>query len=162
MLKIRSVLRIALMPVSLVVRFAIAVIGPDRTGDFTAKNVYVVDGDTLHSDGRKIRIYGIDAPEMGQGQQGELAKRQMQKLVGRRTIRVEPITVDHYGRSVARVFVGKRDIGKAMVAYGYAVSTIKAYHADAQNARRTRAGLYGRFGRIEDPVKFRRKRRTSW
>ena len=64
----------------------------------------IVDGDTFHSGGTKIRIYGIDTPERGQKCYSEATKR-LRELAGD-AVRTEngPRLADRFGRSLAYVF----------------------------------------------------------
>lgn len=74
----------------------------------------VVDGDTLRlSDGRSVRLLGINAPEVahkGRSAQpfAEQAKRRLQALInasdGRVAIQVGKQPKDHYGRTLAHVY----------------------------------------------------------
>lgn len=60
-------------------------------------NVVNADGVTVN-----IRLYGVDAPEARQAF-GYQARKQLQKLVSRRSIRIEGVDTDRYGRNVALV-----------------------------------------------------------
>ncbi len=74
----------------------------------------VVDGDTLRlSDGRSVRMIGINAPETGKKGQSaqpfaDAAKRRLQTLVdasdGQVMLRVGEQPADHYGRTLANVY----------------------------------------------------------
>jgi micrococcal nuclease len=101
-----------------------------RSGAFTLRGTvtYVVDGDTVHVQvaGReeKVRLIGIDTPEVGQCDAAKataLARRVAQgravKLVGDPT----QATRDRYGRLLAYVALqGGRDLGYQELARGYA------------------------------------------
>ncbi|WP_179149334.1 thermonuclease family protein [Pseudomonas syringae] len=74
----------------------------------------VVDGDTLRlSDGRSVRMIGLNTPETGKKGQSaepfaETAKKRLQALVdesgGRVSLRVGRQAKDHYGRTLANVY----------------------------------------------------------
>lgn len=90
----------------------------------------VFDGDTLlavtRQEGRlKVRLYGIDAPETRKPDRAgqpysDQAKRVLKyKLLGREA-QLEVRERDQYGRAVAVVRLGRRDINAEMVAEGMA------------------------------------------
>lgn len=67
---------------------------------------YIHDGDTLYLYGLKpaIRLWGIDAPEVGE-MGAQLATDALTKLTKEKRISYIPIDTDKYGRIVARVFL---------------------------------------------------------
>lgn len=122
---------------------------------FEMRNPLIIDGDTLWHEGVKIRIWGIDAPEMSQ-RGGPAAKGQLARLCERRRIYVVPCDTDVYGRTVARLYYGRGDIGQQMVASGYAVACAQGYARDEKRATRRKAGLWAK-GRISNPAAHRRR-----
>lgn len=92
---------------------------------WTGKVVSITDGDTLTvlRDGReqvKIRLYGVDAPELSQDF-GSRARQALSSLAyGRQVEVLEPTAHDRYGRTVARVLSGGQDVGREVVAQGLA------------------------------------------
>jgi endonuclease YncB( thermonuclease family) len=120
----------------------------------TGKVVVVHDGDTLTvltAERRpvKVRLHGIDAPELGQPF-GARAKQVLSGLAFGRPVEVIVRDTDSYGRIVGEVFVGGSDpksinINEAMVARGMAfwfrqyaprASALAALEAEARTARR--------------------------
>ena len=70
---------------------------------------HIVDGDTLHLNGTKIRLHGIDAPETRQECQdkddasylcGEASTAALRTLIGSQPVRCEGSTHDRYGRPI--------------------------------------------------------------
>lgn len=124
----------------------------------------IVDDDSLEISGTKIRIYGIDAPEMGQScldrtgatyACGRLAQRHMEKVAKGR-VTCESIETDRYGRDVAICYAGDTDLGAAMVSSGWArafLSYSLRYASEEQAARKARRGLWD--GDFDDPWAFR-------
>ena len=80
-----------------------------------------IDGDTLIDEGRRVRLWGIDAPEMSEVQ-GPRSKAMLQRIVdqsGRLVCQV--VDEDRYGRTVARCYDEDLiDIGCLMVSLGEA------------------------------------------
>lgn len=116
---ILAVLAIAAMMAATALAFALPACGGGKRIDC------VVDGDTLWIRGEKIRLAGVDAPEIGHAacvkerSLGEAARAQMEKLtVGEATITREGL--DDYRRTLARVRFGGIDIGEAMITGGLA------------------------------------------
>jgi endonuclease YncB( thermonuclease family) len=74
---------------------------------FTGAVVRVSDGDTIVVDRAgeqvRVRLYGIDTPEKKQVF-GTQATRYVSKRVLHKTVRVEEMDVDRYGRTVAIVY----------------------------------------------------------
>jgi len=89
---------------------------------FEAKVIAVHDGDTITvrtDETIKIRINGIDAPELKQPF-GQASKQAMSGLVFGQTVTVKPDKKDRYGRLLARVEIGGKDTSLTMVELGMA------------------------------------------
>lgn len=96
--------------------------------------VGVSDGDTINvlsKDNRlvKCRLYGIDAPESRQAW-GQRSKQSLSDLVFKKTVNVEQVDRDQYGRSVCRIFVDGIDVNKTQLQRGMAW-WYKRYSSDA-------------------------------
>ncbi|QFI66622.1 Nuclease [Sinorhizobium alkalisoli] len=119
------------------------------------------DGDSLRLGGRRVRIEGIDAPEIGQSCRrgkddwdcGAEARRRLASLVGATTTRCRLHGRDRYGRELGICESGGRDIGRAMVLSGLAVS-YGLYRAEEETARERQAGLWS--GDFVRPQEWRR------
>lgn len=82
---------------------------------------YAVDGDTVQIDGERIRIANIDTPEIGgakcstERQLGLQAKQRTAELMKGRPVRIlrghHGRDVDQYGRTLARIEIGGKDLG---------------------------------------------------
>jgi micrococcal nuclease len=85
----------------------------------------IVDGDTFYcADGRKVRLIGIDSPELSQGEPGRDARDALQDLMPLgRSVRLEGDAAprDRWGRTLAWVWSGDRLVNEAMVRGGWAV-----------------------------------------
>lgn len=138
---------------------------PGRTLD-SAGRVRVVDGDTLDMGGRRIRLFGIDAPESAQTCErdglayacGQAAKHFLEQLIAGQPVACRAHDHDRYGREVATCTVGAQDINAAMVRAGWAVAYRQystAYVPLEEEARSRRAGIWA--GRFEPPSAWRRE-----
>ena len=134
----------------------------------------VADGDTvtvltLDETTLRIRLHGIDAPEIRHGRKhaqpcGDKAKRALEeKVLGQRVI-VEIHDVDRYNRVIGILRVGTRNINEEMVLEGWAWAYreyIKGPYASEfiraeQRAREKRRGLWGLYN-PQPPWEFRRQ-----
>ena len=82
---------------------------------------WVIDGDTIHIGSNKIRLQGINAPELEE-LYGKQAKWALHKLVKGQTITAHPSGEESYGRIVAKCFLEDgRDLAAEMVKMGLAL-----------------------------------------
>lgn len=113
--------------------------------------IAVHDGDTVTVTAKnrkkiKIRLLGIDAPELEQ-ENGNASKRHLNRLLKNNKITYKTEYKDSFGRSVATIFAGKQDINLQMVKDGYAwhyrqFSKSKKLEAAQENAQKNRLGLW--------------------
>jgi endonuclease YncB( thermonuclease family) len=91
---------------------------------------YIIDGDTFSCSRTRIRLYGIDAPEMpGHCRKGRrctpgnpfTSKDTLKSLTRDAVVTCTAITIDSYGRTVARCTSGGKDLSCEMVKTGQAV-----------------------------------------
>lgn len=90
---------------------------------FTGRVIDVADGDTItiinqNDEKVKIRLAGIDCPESFQIH-GEKAKQFLSSRVAGKRVRIEPDTIDKYGRTVAIVLVNGENLNEQIVAHGH-------------------------------------------
>lgn len=90
----------------------------------TGRILWVYDGDTViliepAGTWRKIRLWGIDAPETNQPY-GREAAAELIDLVGRKRVKVEIKDVDRYGRTVGVIHQSWRNVNYTMVRRGAA------------------------------------------
>jgi endonuclease YncB( thermonuclease family) len=130
----------------------------------------VIDGDTIDISGKRIRLYGIDAPEAAQtcviaGQTyrcGETATRALIDLVRDRTVQCEPTGLDRYQRTIARCKVqgNNTDINAWLVRKGLAVAYRRysyEYITDELGARIAQRGVWA--GTFQMPWDYRAETR---
>ena len=95
--------------------------------------ISVGDGDTIRvtaSNGQKatIRLACIDAPERAQGEAGTQATAYLRQLLSAGGLEIQPHTVDRYGRTVAEVSAGGRNVNLEMVRGGWAYAYRQYLH----------------------------------
>ncbi len=127
--------------------------------------IRVSDADTLRVGDVTVRLFGIDAPEIGQVCRladgrvrdcGTCAKRQVAALYDGKRARCEPRDTDRYGRTVAVCRVAGEDIGARLVRDGIAEAYRKYsldYAALEKAAIFEERGLWA--GRLQAPEDFR-------
>ena len=128
----------------------------------------VSDGDSLRSGNLRIRLFGIDAPELKQqcaDQNGVLwscgvaALRQLNALIStNKDLQCNLRNVDRYGRLVMQCFNGSTDIGAAMVRSGHALAYrhfSDLYIAEEEQAKIALKGIWR--GTFSPPWEWRRQ-----
>ena len=128
----------------------------------------VTDGDSLRAGDLRIRLHGIDAPEMKQECQDSNARGYKCGLSSRAhlisliqppsEIRCQTLTKDRYGRLVMRCYKAGIDINAAMVRAGWAIAYrryAKDYIAEENQAKALKKGLFS--GKFQKPEQWRRE-----
>ena len=113
------------------------------------KIIKIYDGDTItaltsQKEKIKIRLYGIDAPELKQPF-GKASKRHLIDLISNKSLNINEKGKDKYGRTLAVLYNGDKDINAQMVIDGYAWAYdkfAKDYVAFQQNAQSLKKGLW--------------------
>ena len=87
--------------------------------------ISVGDGDSVRVTSRQgekatIRLACIDAPETSQGASGKWSTQTLKGLIQGKSISLKSQVKDRYGRTVAEIFVGNRNINLQMVQVGAA------------------------------------------
>jgi endonuclease YncB( thermonuclease family) len=127
----------------------------------------IIDGDTIEVGGRRIRLHGIDAPEIDQichrggrpWRCGSDAAAALDRFIGGRRVACTELDVDRYGRSVAACTLDSQDVGDWMVRNGWAVAYRRfseAYVGAEAEARAARRGIWS--SRFEMPESHRSSR----
>ncbi|MBH0202255.1 MAG: hypothetical protein HP496_08175 [Nitrospira sp.] len=80
--------------------------------------VRAVDGDTIRVGSERIRLRGIDTPEMNE-LEGPPAKQRLEQLLRSGSIRIEPCGRDIYNRLVADVFVNEQNVAEILRNEGF-------------------------------------------
>ncbi len=133
-------------------------------------NARAGDGDSLTVGATRIRLFGIDAPELNQICQrggkawscGQAAAEQLSTLVAGHEVRCIPVGADQHDRVLARCTAGHVDVNRTMVATGYAVAFRRYslnYVSAEESAKGARRGLWS--GTFVMPAEVRAQARSS-
>ena len=132
------------------------------------KKIKIIDGDTIHINKIKYRLYGIDAPEMNQLCKvkeenymcGVKSKDFLVSLIANQSVKCEKKDIDRYKRIVAECFVGQTNINKELVRNGWALA-YRDYSRDFINdeefAKNNKLGIWK--GTFIHPKKWRKLNR---
>ena len=135
----------------------------------------VIDGDTIKINKKKIRLFGIDAPEKKQickklhisffifnfqedykcGEKSALAL--LKKLKNKKVECILEEKKDIYKRNIGTCYVKNQDINKWLVKNGYAIAYkkySKKYVLDEKYAKENKLGIW--VGNFVEPEKWRR------
>lgn len=126
-----------------------------------AGRAQVSDGDSFRLGGDRIRLLGLDAPELAQlcdaadGSQwpcGRVARNRMAALLASGPLDCRPEDKDQYGRLLAICSLDGRDLGALLVGEGLALSAGR-YWSEQEAARRQSMGIW--VGGFETPRDWR-------
>ena len=144
---------------------AVALPGPAFADADLSGRVRVIDGDTLDVGPIRVRLFGIDAPELdqncttAQGATWACGRWSAQEVTARfqgTWAECEKITIDRYRRVVARCRVKGQDIAEVLVSDGVALA-YRRYSMDYDLAEKGAAvnarGLHA--GTFETPDRYR-------
>ena len=128
----------------------------------TGHVIKVYDGDTITlEDKTRIRFYGIDAPELKQ-KGGKFSQENLYNKIYNKKIQYEVISVDRYGRTVAKVYYKGEYINKYMLESGSAwwyeeySKNDKDLENAIENAKKNRIGIFKDYN-IKNPSEYRRE-----
>jgi endonuclease YncB( thermonuclease family) len=121
--------------------------------DIKSQELKVVDGDTIHLNGEKIRFSGIDTPELKQtclkeGIQnpcGVTAKQILIGKIGNNNVKCISEGKDQYKRILAECFVNNESLSSYLVRSGYAFAYrkySKNFIPDEDYARINKLGMW--------------------
>ena len=157
------------VPIGLALGLAVLIAPPAAAQTITG-SARAVDGDSLSVSGISIRLFGVDAPEAKQTCSkdgaawacGAEAQKTLQSLVDGSIVRCERRTIDIYGRSVSVCYAGGVDVGRAMVAGGWAVAFTRysnGYEGDEAQAKAAGLGIWS--SKFELPQDYRARNRLA-
>jgi endonuclease YncB( thermonuclease family) len=138
--------------------------------------IYCHDGDTCRVKDQnnvllKIRLIGIDAPEIGNGKNNKVqpyatkSKKFINNLIQNKKVRLKIYSKDIYGRELSEIFLGNENINLKMIEKGFAevyqgttnkLVYKKLYEEKQQLAKSRRVGIWS-LKDYESPKEFRNR-----
>lgn len=152
---------ISLLSISIAISMAVYIIGASETVHGLA---HAKDGDSLMVGQTEVRLFGVDAPELGQTCKkggtvwafGAEAADRLSMLVAGGDVSCTSMGTDQYNRTLGRCTVGATDINRIVVATGFAVA-YRRYSSDYVSAEETakvnKRGIWA--GTFKLPSNFR-------
>jgi len=129
----------------------------------------IIDGDTIHIEKNKIRLHGIDAPEIDQTcaikdkvwNCGIESSLELKKLILYHNISCVVSDIDKYNRYIAECFINNESINKLMVRNGWAIAY--RYYSldfveDEKLAKKEKIGLWQ--GKFQEPYLYRKSKQN--
>jgi endonuclease YncB( thermonuclease family) len=131
-----------------------------------SQTIKIVDGDTIHLNGEKIRFTGIDTPELKQSCLkegikdlcGVTAKQILIEKIGNDNVECISEGKDQYKRTLAECFVNNESLSSYLVRSGYAFAYrrySKKFVADEDYARINKIGMWSM--KFDYPWDYRKK-----
>ncbi len=140
-------------------------IRPEQGASLACELYSVVDGDTLDvvcgGGHMRVRLWGLDAPEMPQTPWGERARSALVQLASNGNLTVHVVDHDIYGRVVGRVVSAGGEIGLELVRQGFAPVPFRyvsdsRYRGANDAARREQRGVWAVPGGHQRPWDWRK------
>lgn len=135
-------------------------------GEWVDGDVRVVDGDTLAFGSRRVRLHGVDAPELGQTCRrsgtdypcGAAARDELRDLTRGQPVACRIRGHDRFGRDLGTCRARDLDLGAELVRRGLVLAS-GAYEAEERQARRNKVGLWA--GSFERPSEWRKRHASA-
>lgn len=155
----------------IVILFFVVVVAQAHAETLLGRAIWIHDGDTVTINAKngtwfKVRLWGIDAPELDQPG-GKEAMLELIQLIGRKTVTVSVKDRDRYGRIVGVITYRNRDINREMIQLGYALyykqyAPNQKVYADAeQTAKEKKEGLWKSENPPIPPWEWRKMKRKK-
>ncbi len=134
--------------------------------DVKSYEIKIIDGDTIHLNGEKIRFNGIDTPELKQtcNKNNEIilcgieARKLLIEKIGKNKVQCIREGKDQYKRTLAECFVNDISLSTYLVRKGYAFAYrkySKKFVRDEDYARANNLGMWSM--KFEYPWDYRKK-----
>ncbi len=129
----------------------------------------IIDGDTIYIGKNKIRLHGIDAPEINQTctidnkiwDCGIESTTALENIILEKKVNCKIIDIDQYKRSIARCFINNIDLNQYMVQNGWAIAYRNYSHdfiIDEEIAKKNKVGIWQ--GKFQEPYLFRKQQKN--
>lgn len=130
----------------------------------------VIDGDTLNVEGYKVRLAGIDAPEVSQQCRylmtnwdcGLAAKNNLIAKIHDQTVSCELKNKDRYSRYIATCYLDGENLNEWLVLNGYALAYSqysKQYVEAEKQAQKEKKGIWS--SEFQNPQDYRKAKRKK-
>ena len=140
----------------------------NTTGDNPSCSVRSVpDGDSVtvacNGQRHKVRLYCIDAPEMGQRPWGQESRAALRQLLRRNeSVQLVIHDIDSYGRQVAEIFHRGENVNLEMARSGHAAvyrryCRLPAFYEAEASAREGELGIWQKEGLHQAPWRWRHR-----
>ena len=139
--------------------------------EFSNGAVRVIDGDSIVLGKLKIRMQGIDAPELKQEcldkkskleyKCGELSKNYLIKLIAGQSVQCSNEGEDKYNRQLSYCYIGKLNLNREMVRTGNAVAYSKydkSFIKEEMEAKLNKIGIWG--SEFANPENWRKNKKS--
>ena len=134
--------------------------------DVKSYEIKIIDGDTIHLNGEKIRFTGIDTPELKQtcNKNNEIilcgiqARKLLIEKIGKNKVQCIREGKDQYKRTLAECFVNDISLSRFLVREGYAFAYRKystKFVKDEDYAKANNLGMWSM--KFEYPWDYRKK-----
>jgi len=134
-----------------------------------SQDLRVVDGDTIHLNGEKIRFTGIDTPELKQtctkeeviNPCGVIAKKILIEKISDNKVECISEGKDQYKRTLAECFVNGESLSSYLVRSGYAFAYrrySKKFISDEDYAKANKIGMWSM--KFDYPWNFRKAKKN--
>jgi endonuclease YncB( thermonuclease family) len=144
---------------------------PAHAGGAITGKAFVIDGGTLEVSGKRIHLFGIDAPDRAQtcltkrgGSYpcGLRAAFALDNLAKGKPVSCDPRGVDSALRIIATCSYNGLDIGGAMIEAGWAIADVRYSDAYLQTEKAAAAAGEGLWqGQFEEPAVWRQRKKTE-
>ena len=148
-----------------------SIIGKDWDRGSITGRAFIIDGDTLKINGVKVRLVGVDAPEISQKCKthghiencGEIVKLRLVQVTSNEDTTCYSHGKDYFGRVLAECYINDININKWLLREGLAVyfynKDFKSYKILETLAREEKLGLWD--SEFQNPKEYR-KQQKKW